>query len=167
MSMTPYAMSAHLALNLVWLWLFLRNTAASHAGAIAVGFLARSAGDDDAKVSGQRADNRKCDGRKQRRAVRPAGYALHGHTAGGLPADGLQGVLFQNHPGQSGFVKEKNLARRRLHPCGVAQHQQDLHQFRAAPRPLVPFGSTFPVAKSLARLNYLFVNVFAGKQPVH
>jgi len=40
MSMTPYAMSAHLALNLVWLWLFLRNTVASHAGAIAVGFLA-------------------------------------------------------------------------------------------------------------------------------
>lgn len=40
MSMTPYAMSAHLALNLVWLWLFLRNTAASHAAAIAVGFIA-------------------------------------------------------------------------------------------------------------------------------
>lgn len=40
MSMTPYAMSSHLALNLVWLWLFLRNTVASHAAAIAVGFLA-------------------------------------------------------------------------------------------------------------------------------
>lgn len=39
MSMTPYAMSAHLALNLVWLWLFQRNTALSHAAAIAVGFL--------------------------------------------------------------------------------------------------------------------------------
>lgn len=40
MAMTPYAMSAHLALNLIWLWLLLRNTPVSHAGAIAVGFLA-------------------------------------------------------------------------------------------------------------------------------
>lgn len=40
MSMTPYAMSAHLALNLVWLWLFVRNTALSHALAIATGFMA-------------------------------------------------------------------------------------------------------------------------------
>lgn len=40
MAMTPYAMSAHLALNLVWLWLFLRDTRASHAAAMLVGFLA-------------------------------------------------------------------------------------------------------------------------------
>jgi hypothetical protein len=53
-AMTPYAMTAHLAFNLVWLWLFLRGgglsdrqdnpilagSAASHAGAILVGFLA-------------------------------------------------------------------------------------------------------------------------------
>lgn len=61
-AMTPYAMTAHLAFNLVWLWLFLRGGAlerrgaahaerasyrsllppgaASHAGAILVGFLA-------------------------------------------------------------------------------------------------------------------------------
>lgn len=39
-AMTPYAMSAHLMLNLVWLWLFVRNTAASHAVAISVGALA-------------------------------------------------------------------------------------------------------------------------------
>jgi hypothetical protein len=38
--MTPYAMSAHLALNLVWLWLFLRDTRSCHAAAMAVGFLA-------------------------------------------------------------------------------------------------------------------------------
>lgn len=40
MGMTPYAMSAHLALNLIWLWLFLRNTPFSHLGAVGVGFLA-------------------------------------------------------------------------------------------------------------------------------
>lgn len=40
MAMTPYAMSAHLALNLIWLWLFLRDTPSAHAGALAVGFLA-------------------------------------------------------------------------------------------------------------------------------
>jgi hypothetical protein len=38
--MTPFAMTAHLTLYLVWLWLFLRNTALSHAAALAVGFLA-------------------------------------------------------------------------------------------------------------------------------
>lgn len=40
MGMTPYAMTAHLALNLVWLWLFLRNDAPSHACAVIVGFIA-------------------------------------------------------------------------------------------------------------------------------
>ncbi len=40
MAMTPYAMSAHLALNLVWLWLFLRDTRSSHGAAMLVGFLA-------------------------------------------------------------------------------------------------------------------------------
>ena len=40
MGMTPYAMTAHLALNLIWLWLFLRNSWASHTLAIATGFLA-------------------------------------------------------------------------------------------------------------------------------
>jgi len=40
MSMTAYAMSAHLAFNLAWLWLFLRGGRLGHAGAIAVGFLA-------------------------------------------------------------------------------------------------------------------------------
>lgn len=39
-AMTPYAMSAHLALNLVWLWLFLRNDRIGHCGAMAVGFFA-------------------------------------------------------------------------------------------------------------------------------
>ncbi|QGM96071.1 hypothetical protein [Methylocystis parvus] len=39
-SMTAYAMSAHLALNLVWLWLFLRDDKWGHAGAMAVGALA-------------------------------------------------------------------------------------------------------------------------------
>ena len=38
--MTSYAMTAHLAFNLVWLWLFLRDDRPSHAAAIAVGFLA-------------------------------------------------------------------------------------------------------------------------------
>ena len=40
MSMTAYAMSAHLAFNLVWLWLFLRGGRLGHAGAIVVAFLA-------------------------------------------------------------------------------------------------------------------------------
>ena len=39
-AMTPYAMTGHLALNLVWLALFLRGSRSSHAGAICVGFLA-------------------------------------------------------------------------------------------------------------------------------
>jgi len=39
-SMTSYAMTAHLALNLIWLWLFLRNDKIGHGAAIAVGFLA-------------------------------------------------------------------------------------------------------------------------------
>lgn len=39
-AMTPYAMTAHLAFNLVWLWLFLRGGRLGHAGAIAMGFLA-------------------------------------------------------------------------------------------------------------------------------
>ncbi len=40
MSMGAYAMPAHLAFNLAWLWLFLRGGRLGHAGAIAVGFLA-------------------------------------------------------------------------------------------------------------------------------
>jgi hypothetical protein len=39
-AMTPYAMTAHLAFNLLWLWLFLRDTRLGHAGAMLVGFLA-------------------------------------------------------------------------------------------------------------------------------
>jgi hypothetical protein len=39
-SMTSYAMTAHLTLNLFWLWLFLRNDKIGHGAAIAVGFLA-------------------------------------------------------------------------------------------------------------------------------
>ena len=39
-AMTSYAMTGHLALNLIWLWLFLRNTRGSHALAIFVGLLA-------------------------------------------------------------------------------------------------------------------------------
>ncbi len=39
-AMTPYAMTAHLALNLVWLWLFLPGTWPSHAMAVAVAFIA-------------------------------------------------------------------------------------------------------------------------------
>src|SRR5262249_38237668 len=35
-----YAMTAHLALNLVWLWLFLRDTPGGHAAAAGVGFVA-------------------------------------------------------------------------------------------------------------------------------
>jgi len=38
--MTSYAMPSHLALNLVWLWLFLRGGKLGHAGAVAVGFAA-------------------------------------------------------------------------------------------------------------------------------
>ncbi|MBB4639751.1 hypothetical protein HNQ99_000031 [Rhizorhapis suberifaciens] len=38
--MTSYAMSGHLALNLIWLALFLHNRPASHAAALIVGFLA-------------------------------------------------------------------------------------------------------------------------------
>jgi hypothetical protein len=37
---TPYAMTAHLALNLVWLWLFLRGTWPAHIMAVAVAFVA-------------------------------------------------------------------------------------------------------------------------------
>ncbi|HUI96625.1 MAG TPA: hypothetical protein VLX44_12785 [Xanthobacteraceae bacterium] len=39
-AMTPYAMTAHLALNMVWLWLFLRDTRTSHALAAGVAFVA-------------------------------------------------------------------------------------------------------------------------------
>jgi membrane associated rhomboid family serine protease len=39
-SMTSYAMCAHLAFNLVWLWLFLRDDKFGHAGAMLVGVLA-------------------------------------------------------------------------------------------------------------------------------
>jgi hypothetical protein len=39
-AMTPYAMTAHLALNMVWLWLFLRDTRASHVMAAGVAFVA-------------------------------------------------------------------------------------------------------------------------------
>lgn len=39
-AMTTYAMTGHLVFNLTWLALFLRNTRASHAGAIAIGFFA-------------------------------------------------------------------------------------------------------------------------------
>jgi hypothetical protein len=40
LSMTSYAMTAHLALNMIWLWFFLRNDKLGHAGALATGFLA-------------------------------------------------------------------------------------------------------------------------------
>ena len=40
MGMTPFAMTAHLTFNMVWLWLWLRNTRLSHTAAISVGFLA-------------------------------------------------------------------------------------------------------------------------------
>jgi hypothetical protein len=40
MSMSAYAMPAHLAFNIAWLWLFLRGGRLGHAGAIVVGFLA-------------------------------------------------------------------------------------------------------------------------------
>jgi hypothetical protein len=39
-AMTSYAMTTHLALNLLWLWLFLRADRVGHAGALLVGFLA-------------------------------------------------------------------------------------------------------------------------------
>jgi len=39
-AMTPYAMTAHLAFNLVWLWLFLRGGVAGHAGALMIALLA-------------------------------------------------------------------------------------------------------------------------------
>lgn len=39
-AMTPYAMSAHLALNLVWLWLFLKGGRTGHGLAAGVAFLA-------------------------------------------------------------------------------------------------------------------------------
>jgi len=39
-AMTPYAMAAHLALNLAWLWLFTREGRASQVGAAGVAFLA-------------------------------------------------------------------------------------------------------------------------------
>ncbi|HEY1561976.1 MAG TPA: hypothetical protein VGF71_13990 [Caulobacteraceae bacterium] len=39
-AMTPYAMTAHMAFNLAWLWLHLRGGKAGHAGALVVGFLA-------------------------------------------------------------------------------------------------------------------------------
>ena len=39
-AMTPYAMTAHLAFNLVWLWLFLRGGVPGHIGAAIVGALA-------------------------------------------------------------------------------------------------------------------------------
>ncbi len=40
MAMTPYAMSAHLAFNLLWLWSFLRGDAKGDAAALAAGFVA-------------------------------------------------------------------------------------------------------------------------------
>ncbi len=39
-AMTAYAMTAHLAFDLVWLWLFLRGGKLAHTGAILTGFLA-------------------------------------------------------------------------------------------------------------------------------
>ncbi|MEG3163831.1 hypothetical protein U1701_04415 [Sphingomonas sp. PB2P19] len=39
-AMTPFAMTAHLALNMVWLWCFLRDDRRGVAGGLAVGFLA-------------------------------------------------------------------------------------------------------------------------------
>jgi hypothetical protein len=40
MSMTSYAMTAHLTLNLIWLWCFLRDDGIGHPAAIGIGFLA-------------------------------------------------------------------------------------------------------------------------------
>ena len=39
-AMTPYAMNAHLCLNLVWLWLFLRDRWWGHLAAVPVAFVA-------------------------------------------------------------------------------------------------------------------------------
>jgi hypothetical protein len=39
-AMTPYAMSAHMALNMLWLWLFLRDDRPSQAAAVLVAFAA-------------------------------------------------------------------------------------------------------------------------------
>jgi hypothetical protein len=39
-AMTSYAMTAHLAFNMVWLWLFMRGGKLGHAGALLTGFLA-------------------------------------------------------------------------------------------------------------------------------
>ena len=39
-ALTPYAMTGHLALNMIWLSLYLRDTRRAHAGAMAIGFLA-------------------------------------------------------------------------------------------------------------------------------
>ncbi len=39
-SMTSYAMTGHLALNMIWLWFFLRNDKIGHGAAIVTGFLA-------------------------------------------------------------------------------------------------------------------------------
>ncbi len=39
-AMTPYAMTAHMAFNLAWLWLHLRGGKAGDAGALVIGFLA-------------------------------------------------------------------------------------------------------------------------------
>lgn len=39
-AMSPYAMSAHLALNLLWLWLFLRERAWAQAAAVLIAFVA-------------------------------------------------------------------------------------------------------------------------------
>jgi hypothetical protein len=40
MAMTPFAMTAHLALNLIWLWCFLRGDWKGDAGALVAGFVA-------------------------------------------------------------------------------------------------------------------------------
>ena len=40
MAMTPYAMTPHLAFNLMWLWCFLRNDRRGDLGALTVGFVA-------------------------------------------------------------------------------------------------------------------------------
>ena len=40
MAMTPYAMTAHLAFNLLWLWCFLRTDRRGDLGALAAGFVA-------------------------------------------------------------------------------------------------------------------------------
>jgi len=39
-SMTSYAMTAHLALNMIWLWFFLRDSKLGHGAAITTGFFA-------------------------------------------------------------------------------------------------------------------------------